>query len=125
MDTLEESNVFVLDRQNVPRNTDICARNRRRTLLWKLCTGTLKDIFRFDTAIIRHAEKVGILRCLLRLVQNVGATSKYRGLDFYCLENLLDGFYLMKDSDECGRELDSGVGNDIMRVVCGSSSGIV
>lgn len=56
--------------------------------------------------IIHHAKKVGFLRRLLRLVRNIDVASEYRGLDLCCLEDPLDGFYLVKDGNAWWRKLD-------------------
>lgn len=68
------SNVFLLDRRDVSRDMDIGAWNKRWTFLRSRCPERLKDVLGFDMPTIRHLEKVGYLRGLLRVVRNVKAT---------------------------------------------------
>lgn len=39
-------------------------------------------------------------------LRNVNFTSEYRGLNMYCLEGSIDGFYLVKDADAWCRGLE-------------------
>lgn len=47
------ANAYKFDRRNVCRDTNIRARNRKWTLLWRWCPGTLNEVFGFDMPIIQ------------------------------------------------------------------------
>lgn len=97
---------FMFDRRNICWNTNIGDWNQRRTLLQRSCTGTLNDVLGFDMLIVRQLEQVGHPPCLLCLVRNVDVTFDYCGLDLCCLEVLLDGIYLVRDTEAWSREFE-------------------
>lgn len=102
----DEANLFMFDRWDVVQDKDTCAWNRRCMLLERWCSGTLGDMLVFGMPIIRHAEETGYPRHLVPLVRNINVTSEYRGLNFCCLEDSLDEFYLVQDAEAWWREFE-------------------
>lgn len=89
----------MFDRQNVRRDTDIGARERRWMLLERWCSGTLRNVFDFDMPIFRDVQEIACLRRLLRLIGNFENTCKFSELNLCCFEDSIDGFYLMTEAD--------------------------
>lgn len=102
----DEENSSMFDHRNVCRDMDIGTYNRRGTLLRRWCSGTSRDVFGFDVSIVRHAEEVGRLRRLLRLVRNVDDRFVYRVLSLCCFKDPIDVFYILKDADALWHDLE-------------------
>lgn len=87
------------------------------------CPATLKDVFRIDIPIVRHAQEVNYLHHLSRLVWLVDVASEYRGLDLFLLEGPIGEFYLVKDADAWWREPKRENGNGTAHGIFDSSGG--
>lgn len=96
---LDGSNKFISFRQNVRPDTNTGTWTMKQTFLRRVCPGTLKDVLGFEMPIVCHTEEIGYPRRLIQLARNVDVTPEYQCFDLYCIENLLDGFYIVKDAD--------------------------
>lgn len=93
------ANAFMFDRQYVRHDTDIGTWTQRGTLVRRWCSDTLEDLSGFDVLIVCHAQEVSYLRRILNFMRNVDFVSVNRGIDIFCFDNPIDGFYLVMDAD--------------------------